>query len=598
MKQSKPKKKAKLRIKIILFSIITCMTSLIICGATIFFTYISSSSSQIENELSFFLTETTNNLDDKATLIEDIVLRVRNNTTMMNSLHALNQGWILPYDYSVIQNQFKKCVDIHSKKNTEDLKMPLLQNVYLFANADSEITSNISFKSMFLSYLLEKEQQIDKEFNVLYQDFCNSGKDLLYKKTNSTLLLSVLLYDEQFDAAGTLIFEINLETLKQIMDSSTYQGSFWFIFSNEKDIIVQGSNSIPPAYQKDLMEQYKADIFEYNIGNTAYLINTKHMGLGLGSALAIPRNYITTMLYSSIKVYIYMLIFLAISIFVLTFFIIYKLTKPLKIVEEKIKLVEQGEFNTKLPDFNSLEFSDISHVFNAMTDRINYLINDVFEKKITIKESELKLLQAQMNPHFMFNVLNTIALQSKLDGNEKVYQMIHSFSLLTQAKIYKNGKDKIKVSEELEYVNFYLYLQKCRYDDKLNYTITISDEFLQDLFIPKLSIQPIVENAVVHGIEPSYNNGVLLVNIYGEEDILHIIVTDNGVGFNEELHMDSPLEIQTQAKESHNNVGLTNVHKIIQHFYGNSYGVTVTSTVNAGTIISITMPFDKGETNV
>ena len=591
-------KKTKLRIKIIMLTIITCMTSLIICGATIFYTYISSSSSQIENDVTFFLDTTTNTFSDKVTLAEDILLRVRNNNTIMLYLNSLNSTGTTTYGKAAIQSQFKKCIDIYSDKNTQGLSSPFVKNVYLFLNSPG--FSNYVCKSMYYSYLQEEESSLDREFVGINREFKESARDIAFYKNASSLHLAATLYDQNFNSIGTLIYDINLDAINEIMNrSNIYKDSFWFVFDKNQMLLANNSDlMLSSDDQKNIMNNYNFYVSNYKTDSSTYLVRTKHLGMGFGVVAGIPKNYINIMLYSSIKVYLYMLLILAPIIFLFTFFAIYRLTNPLKIVEEKIKLVEQGEFNTKLPDFNSTEFSNISNVFNAMTDRIHYLINDVYEKKIIIKESELQFLQAQMNPHFTFNVLNTIALQAKLDGNEQVYQMIHSFSLLTQAKIIKNGKEKVKVREELEYVNFYLYLQKCRFADKLTYEIHMEEDSLGDLYIPKLSVQPIAENSMVHGIEPNHRVGHIQINIYSNDSTLFIDIIDNGVGFTQEIDNITPLDIENYSQGNHNHIGILNIHKIIQHFYGDKYGVHITSKQNQGTTVSVTMPIDKGGDHV
>ena len=206
----------------------------------------------------------------------------------------------------------------------------------------------------------------------------------------------------------------------------------------------------------------------------------------------------------------------------------------------------------------------------------------------------MKFLQTQMNPHFMFNVLNTIALQAQLDGNQEVYRMISSFSQLIQAKIYRDKSEKVKICQELEYVNYYLYLQNYRYGDRLQYEIHIQDKKLTDYYIPKLCIQLIVENAVVHGIEPKIGKGLVRVDIYEDKETLCIDTEDNGVGFEQSGEILLPLEPRTGDK-SHNHVGLNNVHHIIRLMYGENYGIRVFSTPGKGSKICIRIPFDDGK---
>ena len=210
---------------------------------------------------------------------------------------------------------------------------------------------------------------------------------------------------------------------------------------------------------------------------------------------------------------------------------------------------------------------------------------------------EMKFLQTQMNPHFMFNVLNTIALQAQLDGNKEVYRMISSFSQLIQAKIYRDKSEKVKIRQELEYVNYYLYLQSYRYGDRLQYEINIQKEELIEYYIPKLCMQLIVENAVVHGIEPKIENGLVKVSIYEENGCICIDTEDDGIGFETEGEILLPLETKRFDK-NHNQVGLNNANHIIRLMYGEPYGIRVFSNPGKGSKICIRLPFDDGKEDV
>lgn len=594
MKEKQPKK-TKLRIKIILLSIFICMASLLLCGGTIFFTYFRSMSPQIQGDISFLIEETLDNFSSRITLAENVLLRIRSNKILMQHLKDQNKSQPSPYDEDLIQSQFENCVDIYASTNTEGMETPFLENVFLFP-ASERVTTPVA-QSFYSSHTKSEKEALRRDFSKVYEDFLSSGSDICFYPSGDSLRLAAGIYDDSFHIAGVLIYDISHTSFKDMMSNmDRYKDSFWVVF-DRNDQILEKSNgfSIPEEALSALAQTNSGQVSVCRFSSRPYLASARYLGLGFRVAAGIPKNYINSMLYDSIKVYLYLLLILAPAVFALAFFITYRMTKPLKIVEEKMKLVEQGAFDTRLPDFDTAEFSDISHVFNSMTGRIDYLINEVYEKQIIIKESQLQFLQAQMNPHFMFNVLNTIALQAKFDGNEQVYQMIHSFSLLIQAKICKTGKEKIPVQEELEYVNFYLYLQKCRFEDKLTYEIHLEPPSCAALLIPRLCIQPIAENSMVHGIEPSQHPGHIQIQVTQKEDTLVISVKDNGVGFPKELHGETPEEIHSYTSEDHTHIGMLNVHKIIRHFYGEPYGVSIFSIPQEGTQVILTLPLEYGQ---
>ena len=310
--------------------------------------------------------------------------------------------------------------------------------------------------------------------------------------------------------------------------------------------------------------------------------------------LGIPENHAMMLMYSSVRIYVLLIAVITGCGCLFLLVLIYRLTRPIEEITDKLQAVKEGNFETKLPAYDSREFNEISEVFNEMTAYVNNLIKEVYEKQISIKEMELKFLQTQMNPHFMFNVLNTLSLQAKMDGNEELFRMISTFSQLIQAKIYRSGEEKVTLGQELSYVEYYLYLQSYRFGERLSYEIAVSEEKLKEQYIPKLCIQLIVENAVVHGLEPKVDNGFVKVSVYRQEGCICIDTVDDGVGFGADGEVTLPLE-KREKDSAHNHVGLSNVHHMIQLMYGEAYGVTVFSSPGRGSTVRIRIPEDQGE---
>jgi sensor histidine kinase YesM len=198
-----------------------------------------------------------------------------------------------------------------------------------------------------------------------------------------------------------------------------------------------------------------------------------------------------------------------------------------------------------------------------------------------------------MNPHFMFNVLTNIGVQARLQGNEEVCRKLTDFSKLIQATLYRRGKDKVTIREELEYVGYYLSLQHYRFNDRLIYEQRVEDESLLKMAMPKLCLQSIVENAVIHGCEPKRGTTRLTLTVRSEGETVVMEVEDDGAGFpGAEGEIMLPLP-EIRPNESHNQIGLNNVYKIIKLTYGEAYGVRVFSPNGKGCKIVIRIPFDR-----
>ncbi len=212
------------------------------------------------------------------------------------------------------------------------------------------------------------------------------------------------------------------------------------------------------------------------------------------------------------------------------------------------------------------------------------LADSSYETRHLNDEAEIKFLQQQMNPHFLFNILLTIQIKAKMSGDETVYKMISSLSSLLRAGIYGDKRSLISIEEELKYVEYYLSLQKERYEDKLDYSISLDEPELNKCEIPRLSIEPIVENAVIHGVETVDRPALVQVNVTSEDNQLIIHVTDNGVGFDI-----SQLDLESASDR----VGLRSTLKRIQLIYGKKYGLDIVSYKNVGTDIAIRVPLKK-----
>ena len=225
-----------------------------------------------------------------------------------------------------------------------------------------------------------------------------------------------------------------------------------------------------------------------------------------------------------------------------------------------------------------------------MTSRIKSLIVDVYQAQLLQKESEFRALQAQINPHFLYNTLETINWMAKLNKMDDISNMVVAISNLMRISI-NNKRCIITVSEELHYVADYLYIQHVRYKDRLKTLIDV-DPSLYGLTIPKLLLQPLVENAVIHGIEKKKSGGFIEVTGRRDANLLIFSVKDNGAGIPEEklAHI---LEEKENQDQGHTSLGLITVHRRIQFLFGFEYGLQIDSKPGSGTTVWVRLPMEK-----
>jgi len=327
-----------------------------------------------------------------------------------------------------------------------------------------------------------------------------------------------------------------------------------------------------------------------------FLISSSNLNtLDMSIWVTVPKSSLYENISNGMQIYIIILVLISIIFITITILISLKLTSFLKDLNYCFNELKQRNYGIEMPPYRYDEFNNLRIAFNTMAGEIKYLIQEVYEKELMQKENEIKYLQSQINPHFLFNVLLTISTKARLNKDETVYRMVDALSELLRAGINaNNGVTKIKVREELKYINLYLYLQKIRFEDKLNYEIEIEDERIYDMQIPKLSVEPIVENAVIHGLEPIIGTGLLTIRARIINDDLIFQIIDNGSGFDVEKIFVQQNPGDTLDNSSHSRIGLVNTNNRIKLIYGDKYGIFIKSERDKGTEVTIRFPADYG----
>ncbi len=281
--------------------------------------------------------------------------------------------------------------------------------------------------------------------------------------------------------------------------------------------------------------------------------------------------------------------FILVLIVLLSYHIPLSITRPIRKLSEVTDQVSKGDLSVRSDVKTGAEVSALSDSLNSMIDKINELLEQVTQEQVRLRKAEFELLQSQINPHFLYNTLDTIIWLAEAGQQKQVVSMVGSLSEFFRTSL-NQGKDIVSIKEEVQHVRSYLEIQQVRYQDILNYEINIPNE-LDRYLIPKITIQPLVENALYHGIKNKRGLGHITINGRKENDYFVLEIKDNGIGMSEERLMQVRDGIQCKTPTEKDIYGLYNVNERIRLNFGEEYGIRIESTYMEGTIVSIILPY-------
>ncbi len=241
------------------------------------------------------------------------------------------------------------------------------------------------------------------------------------------------------------------------------------------------------------------------------------------------------------------------------------------------------------PVHGPAEVKELSDDFGHMVLRIQTLMEKVRREEVDLRKTELKALQAQINPHFLYNTLDSIAWMCEQGRSADAVHMVNALATLFRISI-SGGRELIPISKEIEHARSYLEIQKYRYKNQFTYTFDV-ESACEDCFCNKITLQPILENAIAHGLGPAVDNGLIEVKVYRDGEDVVFLVRDNGVGM-EQAEADGLLD----RESGRSGIGLKNVNDRLRIYFGENYGLKITSEPDVGTQVEIRMPrLERGE---
>ena len=394
---------------------------------------------------------------------------------------------------------------------------------------------------------------------------------------------------------AVLLIDLNFNAVEELLESvHLSQTGYTYIISNDGDIVYHPKEMlIAEGSMEEDLDSVSTHVFgsyisEFGGRERLTIIQTveqtrwRIVGVAFMDELLEPLRMFRTSLI--------VIMVLSVIVAVLLSNIISKwITKPLRKLEAGMRSVQNGNFSVKEPVDGSKEVVSLSQSFQAMVQRIEELMEQVRTTEALKRQRELDALQAKINPHFLYNTLDSVVWMAETGNSKGVVKMVTALASLFRISIAK-GHDTITLKEEFSHVRSYLDIQSMRYKDKFTYSIELPRELEKQPTI-KLLVQPIVENSIYHGIKYLQDEGIITIKAEDRGDRIAMIISDNGVGMRKET-LNSLLDRNSTHEHSSegNGIGLLNIDERIKLSYGEEYGLSITSEPDEGTTVMIIIP--------
>lgn len=291
------------------------------------------------------------------------------------------------------------------------------------------------------------------------------------------------------------------------------------------------------------------------------------------------------------QLFLFGLSLLLFSIFLMAFLnfrISAHISDPIRRLEQSIKELESGRENVEIEEGGCYEVQHLSHSIRSMVSTMRHLMDDIIVQEGQKRRNELEVLQSQINPHFLYNTLDSVIWMTEAGRQEEAIQMVTSLARLFRIALSR-GKSIISLADELEHAHHYMTIQQIRYKNKFTTQIT-AQPGTEGLYTLKLIVQPILENAIYHGMASADDDGLISVNAYRDGEDLLIDVADNGLGMRPEVAASLLDADRPDIRTSGSGIGVRNVHQRIRLTFGPQYGLTILSEPDEGTLVRIRLP--------
>jgi two-component system, sensor histidine kinase YesM len=594
----------KIQYRLLLLMLVISLIPLLI---TSIFSYKSSSSAiskkistysiQVMDQISENIGREIDRLENDSVEIEfsDIVQKTLLNYKRMSPWEVLDE------QYQMKEILVKKFSFLH---DVSDVLLYTNEGERIIAYGDSGFPLNFT-KDYFDNYLNELQNgkgkpvwtSINSENQEHLVNFATTAEQL--SKSNGILVGRSIRSLTNGDIIGSLMIRINERYFANIYRNIDLgKGADIFVINKDGMVISSRNEDIPVGKQykdgmliENIIKNHNdgSRVFNFRINNNKYLIAFTPIEKTEWFVVStIPFSYLNSeSARAGINIF-----FLALACSLLAIILSYFLSKSISLPLKKLVLsmneAKGGNLSVNIKDDSKDEIGEVARNFNVMVNEIKNLMDNVKNKEIQKRDAELKALQAQINPHFLSNTLNTVKWLASIQKADNIENLITSLIQLLHANVGK-GEVLVSVREELEYIKNYINIQEYRYFNKFVVNYDIEDKIL-DYKMPRFTLQPVVENALIHGIEPMEGQGVIVIKGFEYEGLVKVTITDNGLGIPEDKLINILNCDENNNKYRFSGIGINNVNERIKMYFGEQYGLNIHSVQNLYTTVEISIP--------
>ena len=579
-KQRQGAQKASIRYIIFIYFTLTALAASVFIGISLYTRLSGQMADTIQEENQILINQINRSMDSYL-------------QTIMKLSDSLYYGVIKNADLSdgSIGSEITLLYDTN-KDNIENIALLSKNGQMLESVPAARLKSNVDVidENWFKNALLKTE---NLHFSTPHVQTIFDGSESQYRWVIS-MSRAVEITNGPYTDQGVLLIDIRYNSLERLFDGVNLgNGGYAYLISSDGEIIYHPKAQLIDSGIVKENNQESAGLkdgnYEEVFDGEKRIVSVKTVGYTGWKIVGVTP--LDGMSLNNIKTKLLMVFIIAFVLFILSIinsYISTRITDPIKELEKAVNEIEQGNLEVEVRSAGSYEIQHLGTSIQSMARRIRKLMNDIVAEHESKRRSEFDTLQSQINPHFLYNTLDIIVWMIENEKQSEAVKVVTALARFFRISLSK-GKSIIPVKDELEHVRNYLMIQHMRYKNKFTYDIE-ADEDVLELASLKLMLQPLVENAIYHGMEFMDGDGEILVRAWRREDDLYMSVSDNGLGMTQEQveHLFQAADHTSSGRGS--GIGVKNVNERIKLYFGTGYGLDIQSEPDEGTTVTAHLP--------